>query len=54
MIGIGYLCADVWLYAFNRLSVWDKVMLDIVLTAGVVLVGVIAWAVTGGFSEDDD
>ena len=53
VIGVGYLCADVWLYALSRLSVWDAVMLDIMLTAGAVLVAVMAWALTGGFSEDD-
>ena len=30
-----------------------EVMLDIMLTAGAVLVAVIAWAATGGFSEDE-
>jgi hypothetical protein len=30
-IGIGYLGADIWLYA-SGMSVWDKVMLDALLT----------------------
>lgn len=28
VIGLGYVCADVWLYALSGLSVSDKVMLD--------------------------
>ena len=44
----GYVATDVWLYAFDRMSLTDIFLLDVPVTMGFVILGAITYSVTGG------
>ncbi len=51
LLVVGYVAVDVWLYAFSTMALMDSILLDVLITMGFIVVGVIGYAAT---RIDDD
>jgi hypothetical protein len=52
LLVVGYVATDVWLYSWSKMTLSDRLLLDVFITLGFVILGAIAFAITRRGSDD--